>query len=87
MDDRDMANLDQRNLISSGLTDMKAIAKLKLILLRWSMEIPTHGGKIYIALLSEAIADIEHGYFLALNLIERFKRQYCLLILSNGSPI
>ena len=87
MDDGDMANLDQRKLVSFELKDMKEITKLNECLLRWSMEIPTHGGKINIALLSEAIADIEHGYFSAFNLIERFKRQYCLLILSNSSPI
>ena len=42
-------------------------------LLGWSMEIPTHGGEINIALHSEAVANIEHGDILALDFIEGFE--------------
>ena len=34
------------------------------------MEIPTHGGKIFIALLSEAVADVEEGDVLTFQFVE-----------------
>ena len=53
----------------------------------WSMEIPTHGGEINIALLSEAVANIEHGDILALDFIEGFEGQDGVFLFGDRGPI
>ena len=46
------------------------------LIFRWGMQVPTHGGKIDIALLSEAVAHIQHRNILSLEVVERFEGQH-----------